>query len=284
MFAALTVMVLIWAYSWIIMKQMMAYAGPFEFAALRYLGGALVLFVVLAVMRQPLAPPPFWPTLLVGLGQTTGFQALAQLALVTGGAGKVSLFCYTMPFWVVLFAWFALNEKPTLKQWFGIALAAGGLVLVIEPWHDLGSMESTLLAIGGGTAWGAGTVLSKWMFQRYELKPLNFTAWQMLLGSLALCVVAWLIPSKPIIWSSEFLLGMAYSIFLASSLAWLIWSQLVRTLPTSVVGLASLLVPLAAIVMAWAILNEQPSMIEGIGITVIMVGLFIVRPQAKAKT
>lgn len=276
-------MVLIWAYSWIIMKQMMLYAGPFEFAALRYLGGALVLFVVLMAMRKSLAPPPFWLTLLVGLGQTTGFQALAQLALVTGGAGKVSLFCYTMPFWVVLFAWFALNDKPTTKQWFGIVLAACGLVLVIEPWHGLGSMESTVLAIGGGAAWGAGTVLSKWMFQRYSLDALGFTAWQMLLGSLALCLIAWLIPSKPIIWDSEFLWGLAYSVFLASSLAWLIWSQLVRSLPTSVVGLASLLVPLIAILMAWVVLNEQPSVVEGIGIAVIMAGLVIVRPQNKAK-
>lgn len=281
MLAALVVMVLIWAYSWIIMKQMMLYAGPLEFGALRYLGGSIVLFAVLALMRHSLAPPPFWPTLLVGLCQTTGFQALAQLALVTGGAGKISLFCYTMPFWVVLFAWLALNEQPSSKQWAGIALAAVGLVLVIEPWHNLSSMESTLLAIAGGAAWAAGTVLSKWMFQRYDIRPLSFTAWQMLLGALALCVVAWYIPSKPIQWNTEFMLGLAYSVFLASSLAWLIWSQLVRTLPTSVIGLASLMVPLTAILMAWALLNEQPSFIEGVGIAVIMLGLFVVRPSGK---
>lgn len=283
MFAALAVMVLIWAYSWIVMKQMMLYAGPFEFGALRYLGGALVLFAVLAIMRQSLAPPPFWPTLLVGLCQTTGFQALAQLALVTGGAGKVSLFCYTMPFWVVLFAWVALSDKPTPKQWWGITLAAIGLILVIEPWHNLGTMQSTLLAITGGAAWAAGTVLSKWMYQRYTLKPLNFTAWQMLLGALMLCAIAWYIPSKPIQWNTEFILGLSYSIFLASSVAWLIWSRLVQALPTSIVGLVSLMVPLTAILMAWAILNEQPSLVEGIGIAVIMVGLFVVRPHHKAK-
>ena len=49
---------LIWAYSWIVMKQMMAYAGPFEFAAalFRRRAGA---FVVLAAMRQSLSAPPF---------------------------------------------------------------------------------------------------------------------------------------------------------------------------------------------------------------------------------
>ena len=29
--------ILLWGYSWIVMKQVLAYAGPFDFAALRYL-------------------------------------------------------------------------------------------------------------------------------------------------------------------------------------------------------------------------------------------------------
>src|SRR5699024_11775386 len=33
---ALAVMVMVWAYSWVIMKQVLVYAGPFDFAALRY--------------------------------------------------------------------------------------------------------------------------------------------------------------------------------------------------------------------------------------------------------
>lgn len=279
--AALAILVLIWAYSWIIMKQMMTYATPFDFAALRYLGGALVLFMILALSKQSLAPPPLLPTLLVGLSQTAIFQALAQWALVTGGAGKVSLFCYTMPFWAVLFAWWGLQEQPSRRQWLGLGLAALGLVLVIEPWQMLEASISVLLAIGGGIAWAIGTVLSKWMFQRYPISVLNFTAWQMLLGALALCIIAWQVPSKPIQWSTQFIMGLSYSVLLASSLAWLLWVYIVRTLPTSVAGLASLLVPLTAILMAWVLLNEQPSIIEGLGILLIMLGLFVVRPNQK---
>lgn len=264
------------------MKQMTAYAAPFDFAALRYLGGSAVLFLALIASKERLAPPPLLPTLLVGLGQTTAFQALAQWALVSGGAGKVALFCYTMPFWVVLFAWWGLKEKPTKAQWLGISFAGFGLLLVISPWQQLSSTESILLAIGGGIAWALGTVISKWMFQRYSMSALNFTAWQMLLGSLVLCVIAWLTPSKPIVWSNHFILGLGYSVILASSLAWLLWAYIVRTLPTSIAGLSSLLVPLSAILMAWILLNEQPTAIEGLGIIIIMFGLFIIRPKKMA--
>ena len=56
--AAMLVTILIWAYSWVVMKQVLQHAGPFQFSALRYTLGALVLFGVLLATRQPLRPPP----------------------------------------------------------------------------------------------------------------------------------------------------------------------------------------------------------------------------------
>ena len=102
--AALLATLVLWAYSWVVMKQALAYAGPFDFAALRYLLGAGVLFLALAATRQRIAPPPLAATALIGLCQTAAFQGLEQWALVDGGAGHVALLAYTMPFWAVLLA------------------------------------------------------------------------------------------------------------------------------------------------------------------------------------
>jgi drug/metabolite transporter (DMT)-like permease len=71
---ALLATILIWAYSWVVMKQVLQHAGPFDFAALRYVLGALVLFGALLLMRQPLRPPPLLPTVLIGLCQTAAFH------------------------------------------------------------------------------------------------------------------------------------------------------------------------------------------------------------------
>lgn len=273
---ALIVLVLVWAYSWIVMKQVLRYVGPFDFAALRYLGGAAVLFGVLVVQRKPLRPPPLVLTALVGLAQTAGFQALAQLALVTGGAGHVSLLAYTMPFWVVLLAWLLLSERPSPRQWLGLTLAAAGLGFVMEPWRGLGSLHSALLAVGGGICWALGTVLSKRMFQRHAPKPLVFTAWQMLIGAMVLGLVALLVPSRTIDWTPAFLGGLAYSVVMASSLAWLLWLFVVQRLPTTVAGLSGLAVPVTAVLMAWVILHERPDRWEAIGIVLIACGLIAV--------
>lgn len=277
----LALLVLVWAYSWIVMKQVTAYAGPFDFAALRYLGGAAVLFVILLIRREALAPPPLLLTLAVGATQTAGFQACAQWALMYGGAGKVSLFCYTMPFWVVFFAWWWLNERPGKRQWAAVGLAAIGLLLVIAPWQGLNNWRSVLLAVGGGVCWAMGTVLSKILFQRHQnISPIRFTAWQMLLGALVLALVAWQVPSRAIDWSPQFIAGLIYSVLLASSLGWLLWSLIVRALPTSVAGLSGLLVPIGAILLAWLILNDAPTGIEIIGVCLIIAGLLVVRPRS----
>lgn len=268
--------VLIWAYSWVVMKQVLAYAGPFDFAALRYLLGAAVLFIALVVTRQPLRPPPLLLTIGIGLFQTAAFQGLGQWALRTGGAGHVALLAYTMPFWAVLLAWLILSDKPTRRHLIGLALAGLGLLCIIEPWHAMGSLVSTLLAIAGGICWATGTVLSKRMFLRHKPSVLNLTAWQMLVGGMALGIVALAVPQRPIAWTGAFVAGLAYSVIVASSIAWWLWSIVLQRLPTAVASLSSLGVPIVSVLLAWSILHEQPSLMEWLGIAFVVTGLLAV--------
>ncbi len=268
--------IVLWAYSWVVMKQVLTYAGPFDFAALRYLIGAAVLFAVLLVLRQSLRPPPLLPMILIGLSQTAAFQGLEQWALLNSGAGHVALLAYTMPFWAVLLAWLILGDTPTARHWLGLALAAAGLLCIIEPWHAVGSAMSTALAIVGGLAWAVGTVLSKRLFRRHEVGVLNLTAWQMLVGGVALSVVALGVPQRPIAWDPAFIAGLAYSAVLASAVAWWLWSIVLQRLPTTVASVSSLGVPVLSVLLAWLILHEQPSALEAAGIVLVLLGLLAV--------
>jgi len=280
---ALGATVVIWAFSWIVMKLVLRYAGPFDFSAMRYAMGAALLFVVLIVMRRPLAPTPLAGTFVTGLAQTAAFQGLGQFALTAGGTGRVVLLAYAMPFWAVLLAWAILGERPVARHWIGLALAAVGLTCVIAPWHGLGNPVSTLFALVGGMCWALGTVTSKQMFQRHAPDPLTFTAWQMAFGAAGLGIVAFLVPQRPIEWSAEFIAGLAYSVVLATSLAWTLWLLVVRKLPTAVASVSSLAVPVLSVLMAWAVLHEAPKSNEWLGMAFIVAGLVAVS-GVKART
>jgi drug/metabolite transporter (DMT)-like permease len=281
---ALALLTLIWSYNWIVMKQALRYSGPFEFSALRYVFGSGVLFVALLVRGESLRPPPLLPTVLIGLTQTMGFQLLVQCALVAGGAGKTALLAYTMPFWVVLLGWLWFGERPAARLWVGLGIAAGGLVLVLEPWLGFGNAKSSALAIGGGLAWAIGVALSKRLFQRGGVSALSLTAWQMLLGTFGIVAIALLVPERPVEWSNYLIAALAYNAVLASGLAWLMWSYVVARLPANIAGLSSLVIPVAGVAFAWVLLDEQPSSPEGLGIALIGAALALVNLRRAPKT
>ncbi|HEX5962034.1 MAG TPA: DMT family transporter [Rhodanobacteraceae bacterium] len=266
----LLVLTVVWSLNWTVMKVATHYAGPFTFSAQRYVIGTVVLFALLALRHDSLKPTPWLATTLIGLAQTTAFQALVQWALVSGGAGKTALLAYTMPFWVVPLAWWWLHEKPALPGWLCIAIAAAGFVCVIEPWRPLGAPHSVALALVAGLAWAIATVLSKRLFQRHpQVTPLQLTAWQMLAGTLGLVVLALATHEDAVTWSGEYVAALLYNGLLSSGVCWVLWALVVQRLSANVAGLTSLAVPVAGVLFAWGLLQERPSPAEWLGIVLI---------------
>ena len=279
---ALVVLTLIWSFNWIVLKTVLKYSGPFDFSALRYIVGTAVLVLVMLVRRESFKPPPIVMTAIIGFAQTAGFQALVQWALVSGGAGKTALLAFTMPFWVVLFSWLILSDRPGARQVWSLAIAALGLVFIIEPWRGFGGAQSSLLAVGGGVLWGLGVVLSKRLFQRCHSSALSLTTWQMFFGALLLCAIALAVDERPIDWAPTMIAALVYNGVLSSGIAWLLWSYVVEKLPANVAGLSSLAVPIVGIGFAWALLGEVPSAWESAGIVAICVALAIVNVHRAA--
>ena len=127
---------------------------------------------MLLATRRSLRPPPLGWTVAIGLLQTHAVQRLATLALSVGGAGKVSVLVYTMPFWLLLLAWLFLGERLRGLQWPAVALAFAGLVLVVRPW-DIGGALSGVLACAAGLAWAGSALLVKLLQRRTRVDALS---------------------------------------------------------------------------------------------------------------
>ncbi|PLC54036.1 EamA family transporter [Pollutimonas nitritireducens] len=274
--------VVLWGFSWIVMKHLSALIGPFDLVVGRYGLAFLVLFSILVATRKSLRFPPFWLTVGIAVFQTTAFQCLCQMALTSGGAGHVALLAYTMPFWVVVFAWLLLKERPARRHILALVLAALGLIAVIAPWKGVGSVQGSLLALGGGMSWALGVVLTKKMFISHRVEVLNLSSWQMLLGALFALPVALVWPQRSIVWGPDLFWGMAYMAILASALGWWLWLSVVRKVSATIAGMSSLGVPVLTIILAWLLLGERPTLLEAWGVMFIMAGLVAINLPPEA--
>lgn len=124
---------------------------------------------------------------------------MATWALESGGAGKTAILVYIMPFWTLLLAVLILGERPGGKQLGGSVIALVGLGFVLVPLQIGEGLLSKLLALGSGLSWAASTITLKKIRQAHpQADLLVMTAWQMLIGSLPLSVIAILDTQQPV--------------------------------------------------------------------------------------
>jgi drug/metabolite transporter (DMT)-like permease len=274
-FWALIVLSCIWGYNWVVMKECLKYAGVFDFAALRTGIGAASLFIYLIWKRRPLRPKAVGMTLLLGLLSTTGCIGFVTLALATGGIGKTAILVYIMPFWVLLMAWPILAERIRGLQWVPIVLAFAGLLIILEPWSLQSTLISEFFALLGGVAWALSAIVNKIMSRRHTFDLISLTAWQMLLGSLPLILVAMVVPERAVQWNTYFIVGLLFSSVISQALALALWFFILNELPAGAASLGTLFTPVIGIVAASIELGERPSIAEAGGMFAILAALAI---------
>ncbi|WP_054286607.1 DMT family transporter [Gulbenkiania mobilis] len=276
--ASLAVLFLLWFFwgtNWVVTKIGLAEASAFQLALGRTLLALITLAAIMVASGRSLRPTPLWPTFWLGLTQTAGFVLLTNLALVAGGAGKVSVLCYTMPFWTLLLARLWLHERLAWPQWLGVLLAFAGLMLILEPWALGSSWLSDLLAIAGGLVWALSVIVAKKLRLAHRVDTLGLTFWQMMWGTVPLVLLAPFFPGQPLALSWTLVGVLLFSGVLAGGLGWWMWMTLLARLSAGMAGLNILAIPAVAVLMAWLWLGEHPSSSEAAGMGLIALALLL---------
>ena len=270
------VLVLVWGYAWILAKIALRYCGPLDFAALRTAVGAVALFPVLLWKSKRILPDHPLEALGVGVIGTALFLLLNNWALSQGDAGKTSVLVFTMPFWVLLFAWPLLGERVNAIGWAAVGLAAAGLVLILEPAGTRSGLLAKVLAILAGVCWALGVVISKRLQNRHPVDLFNFTFWQMVLGLIPMALVAGMTHTRPIDWTPQFIAVVVLLGIVATAGGWMAWFYVLDHLPAGTTSMASLGIPVVALLGGALQLGERPSAAEWNGIGLVAVALALV--------
>jgi drug/metabolite transporter (DMT)-like permease len=275
--AALACISLLWGFNWVVLKLGVRYADPFEFLAWRFALASACLFGAALLLGRPVRLVHVPQVLVVGLLQTTATFALATWALKSGAVGKTAVLNYTMPFWVTLFAWPLLGERPSPAQWIALAAGGAGLLMLIHPSSAPGLADA--LALASGVVWGLGVVATKRLQTRTRIDTLSLIAWQVLFGGAALILLALAFPGPPAQWNATLVLAIVYNGVLVSALGWFLWFWAMARLDAGLASFGILAVPVLGALFSAALLGERPDAREWSGM-VLIIGALVLATRA----
>ena len=267
---ALALLSVIWGYNWVTMKQAMVDAGPLNFSALRFGIGGLTLIPAIIFLKQSFGiPRSEWRSLAwLSFLLVVNF-GFVMTALIVGGAGKISVLVYTMPFWGLILARFMLHERLKRWQWLAVALAFVGQVVLIDPLHQHGNVSSSVLAVLAGLFWAASVIVVKEMQHRATVPMVTLTFWQISIAAMGFVLAGCFIPQKTITWTPLLVWCIFYSAVLSTSVAWLLFYYALKRMPASLASLSTLATPVFGVLSAWAALGERPTSLEATGMALI---------------
>jgi drug/metabolite transporter (DMT)-like permease len=222
-----------------------------------------------------------WRLFVLGLLANTFYQSLFIIGMAHTRAGNAALILATAPFFTALFSCLRGQEHFRKRGVAGLVLAFAGIVLIIFSGDQVVSLRETLrgdaLLVGATVCWSLYTVGAKRLIHVYG--SLKTTAIMMASGTpllLAICTPSMMAQDwsrvRPLAWG-----GVLYSALFAIALAYLIWNQGVRKIGSTRTAIYSNLTPIVAVLVAWPLLGEAPTMGQIVGAVVIFIGLYLVR-------
>lgn len=292
------VFVVIWSTGFIVAKFGLPYAPPLTFLVMRY-ALSIVCFLVwikLARARWPQGRQQWLHLAVTGVLMQAGYLGGVWVAVKGGmGSGLTALIVGLQPVLTALWlSWAgasrgsaalrASNSAPaqvTPRQWVGLALGLGGLLLVVAQKFGSGS-EVTLLTLGCAV-FALLSITTGTLYQKRFLQPTDARSANAIQMAAALLVTLpfGLFETEAIVWNAEFLGAMAWSVLAltlgGSSLLYLL---IQRGAATSVTSLLYLVPPTTAL-MAWLLFGEAITLATVAGTALTALGVSLVVRAAK---
>jgi len=287
--AAVVVMVILclsWGFNQIAVKLALTDIPPFTQAAIRSIGGLMVVLAVAWLRGVKMFTRD--GTLRAGLlaGVFFGFEfILIYWGLVYTTASRAAVFIYVAPFGVALGSRRFLGEQLGALQWGGLALSFAGVAMAIgmpQASVDGRVIFGDLLVMGGGVLW-AGTTLIVKASRLQRAPPEKVLAYQIAVSIPILAGGAWIagerIPQMPglVAWAS-----MAYQTFWVMGITFLLWFFLIKAYSASKLSSFTFMTPLFGVIGGYLVMHDSLTLAFAGAALLVMAGLYLVNRPVEA--
>ena len=270
--------VLLWSTGFVGAKYGLPFADPFIFLAVRVLVAAVILFIIAAFMKSPIAigADAISKSILIGFFLHTCYLGGVFFSISKGlPAGVAAVVTSLQPVLVSILAVKVLGEKLRSRQLAGLLLGLTGVILVLGPSFDskipVAGVVAIAIALVGSTS---ATLLQKRIGSGIPL--VAGTAYQYLGSGSVLLTIALATGGTSIQWSGKFVLAFVWLIVVLSVGAILLLLWLLNTGSAASVSSLFYLVPPATAIEAFLLFGEKVNTQGFLGIGVTALGVWLV--------
>jgi drug/metabolite transporter (DMT)-like permease len=256
--------------------------APLAYNWLRVMNAAIIMMTIVVATNAPLPPRRIILSLL-GLGVLGNgiYQFFFVEGIARTRASDAALVVAASPAFIAIIGRLRGVERANPRRVLGILMSIAGIALVVfaTTRGDDGrsSLGGDLLVLAGSLSWATYTVLLKPYTE--HVSGIQVSAFTMAGGAVPLFLVA-LPEIAHANWSSVPALGwgaLFYSAVFALVIAYLFWYRGVRVIGPTRTAMYSNVQPVIAVIFAWVVLNETPTIWQGVGMACIMSGLLLTR-------
>ena len=272
--------VVFWGLNFVVMKIGLQGIGPMLLGALRFAAAALPFLLFVRF------PKLSWRYVVAyGLAQGLGQFGFLFLGLQMGmTAGMASVVMQTQAFFTLLLAVPVLGERARWSQWLGLLVALGGLVLIATA-HGEGPGQMTLagfvLTLSAAFMWAVSNLVARLASRVADYDPFPFIVWSSVFPIVPFLGLALWMDGASGVWAQVAGLGLSavlavlFLAWLATLLAYTLWTQLLKRHPAGRVTPFSLLVPVVGLWAAWVFFDELPLFQQWLGTGAVLMGLVV---------
>ena len=283
------VFVVIWSTGFIVAKYGLPYAPPLTFLSIRYALSVLcfLIWIGLARVSWPRGRQQWLHLAVSGVLIHAGYLGGVWMAIKAGmGSGLTSLMVGLQPVLTALWL-FAMSastgngEKVTRRQWLGLALGLGGLIIVVS--RKFGSTQEVTAFTLSAVTVALFSITAGTLYQKRHVLPADVRGANAVQIAAALVVTLplALFESEAIIWNAQFVGALTWSVLAlslgGSSLLYLLTQRGAATAVTSLLYL----VPPCTALMAWLLFDEPITAVTVVGTAITAMGVSLVVRTAK---
>ncbi|KAB2334519.1 DMT family transporter [Cytobacillus depressus] len=270
---------LLWAGNFVVSKSLVEHATPMTLTTLRWIIAAVCLLPLVWWKEKRILPPrnAILPLFLMGITGAVLFNLFQFLALAHTTATNVGLISTLNMISIAVFSGIFLKEKMNLLQVFSMIFSLFGVVLVLTKGkisYLLGWDFNTgdlwmIVAVG---VWGIYTVCSKWaMTKTSSLMSVLYSAIFGLIILLPMNLTDFTISNI----NPAFVGSILYTGVISTVLCMVLWNICIQKLGSTTSGIFLNFNPVFTSILAFFILGEQMTWMQGIGSTIVIIGCYL---------